>query len=95
MKAGYVYIMASKSRNALYIGVTSNLPQRIWQHKNEVVRGHSQKYKNHDLVYFEAFDEISFAIAREKQLKNWHREWKDNLIEEMNPEWEDLYENLF
>jgi putative endonuclease len=94
MKTGYVYIVASKSRNALYIGVTSNLIQRIWQHKNEVTDGHSKKYKTHDLVHYEVFGDIERAITREKQLKNWHREWKDNLISEHNPDWEDLYNSL-
>ena len=87
--------MTSKSRNALYIGVTSNLIERVWQHKNEVMDGYSSKYKTHELVHYEAYDDISYAIAREKQLKNWRREWKDNLIEEKNPEWKDLYEGLF
>lgn len=94
MKIGYVYIVASKSRNALYIGVTSNLIQRIWQHKNEVSDGHSKKYKTHDLVHYEVFGDMERAITRERQLKNWHRDWKDNLIAENNPDWEDLYDSL-
>ena len=73
-----------------HIGVTSNLPKRVWEHKNKVVEGFTEKYNVDKLVYFETTDSIESAIKREKQLKNWHREWKINLIKEMNPEFRDL-----
>ncbi len=91
---GYTYILASKKYGTLYIGVTSDLIKRIWQHREGVVEGFTDKYIVHKLVHFEAFDEITFAIEREKQLKRWHRPWKINLIEENNPDWEDLYSSL-
>ncbi len=94
-KAGYVYLLASRKNGTLYLGVTSNLPKRIWEHREAVVDGFSKKHKTHKLVYFEVFDEITFAIAREKQLKNWKRAWKVDLIIKDNPEWDDLYDTLF
>ncbi len=90
-KQGFTYILASKAKGTLYIGLTSNLIGRVWQHKEGVVEGFTDKYDCKTLVYYEAFDEISYAIEREKQLKRWHRSWKINLIEEKNPNWEDLY----
>ena len=91
MKKTYaVYIMTNYSETSLYIGVTSNLPKRVWEHKNKVVEGFTEKYNVDKLVYFETTDSIESAIKREKQLKNWHREWKINLIKEMNPEFRDL-----
>jgi len=93
-KQGYTYILASKRRGTIYIGVTSNLTQRIWQHKNNITEGFTQKYDVKLLVYYEAFEEITDAIAREKRLKRWHRPWKINLIEENNPDWDDLYLTL-
>ena len=93
-KTGYTYILASKRRGTLYIGVTSDLAKRIWQHRNDAVKGFTEKYAVKLLVHYEAFDEITVAIEREKQLKRWHRQWKINLIEEHNPDWDDLYLTL-
>lgn len=93
-KQAYIYILTNKKHGTLYIGVTSNLPLRISEHKKGMVKGFSKKYNLHKLVYFEVFDDISNAIEREKQLKRWHREWKINLIEENNSQWEDLYNSI-
>ncbi len=93
-KQGYVYILASKRHGTLYIGVTSDLSKRIWQHKENIVEGFTAKYGVHMLVHYEVLGEMSIAIEREKQLKRWHRQWKINLIEENNPEWNDLYSSL-
>ncbi len=93
-KAPCIYILANKAHGVLYIGVTSNLIQRIWQHKNHQVDGFSQKYNTHKLVYFEQCSEMNSAIAREKQLKKWNRAWKIQLIEKANPQWQDLYSTL-
>ena len=91
MKKTYaVYIMTNYSETSLYIGVTSNLPKRVWEHKNKAVEGFTEKYNVDKLVYFETTDSIESAIKREKQLKNWHREWKINLIKEKNPDFRDL-----
>ena len=86
-----VYILASARNGTLYIGVTSNLVQRIWQHKNEVIEGFTEKHSVHSLVYFELLDDMTNAITREKQLKKWNRAWKLSLIEKQNPTWEDLW----
>lgn len=80
-----VYILASKRNGTLYIGVTSNLIKRVWKHKNDLVPGFTQRYRVHHLVYFEQAANILTAIAREKQLKHWNRQWKLNLIEQTNP----------
>ena len=85
-----VYILTNSTNSTFYIGVTSNLPKRIWEHKNKVVDGFSNKYNLHKLVYYELTENIEAAINREKQLKNWHRDWKINLIKENNPEFCDL-----
>ena len=85
-----VYIMTNYSETSLYIGVTSNLPKRVWEHKNKVVEGFTEKYNVDKLVYFETTDSIKSAIKREKQLKNWHRQWKINLIKENNSDFRDL-----
>ena len=85
-----VYIMTNYLETSLYIGVTSNLQKRVWEHKNKVVKGFTEKYNVNKLVYYELTDSIETAINREKQLKRWHREWKINLIKEMNPEFKDL-----
>ena len=91
MKKTYaVYIMTNYSETSLYIGVTSNLSKRVWEHKNKVVEGFTEKYNVDKLVYFETTDSIESAIKREKQLKNWHRQWKINLIKENNPDFRDL-----
>ena len=89
-----VYILASKYNGTLYIGVTSNLIQRIWQHKNDLVEGFTEKYGVHFLVYYELHEQMLAAIEREKQLKKWNRQWKIDLIEKVNPTWKDLWENL-
>ena len=85
-----VYIMTNYSQSSLYIGVTSNLQKRVWEHKNKVVVGFTEKYNINKLVYYELTDSIETAINREKQLTRWHRDWKINLIKEVNPEFRDL-----
>ncbi len=93
-KTGYIYILTNKNNNVFYIGVTSNLKKRIWEHKNKVVEGFSKKYNLNKLVYYEVGEDILSAIEREKQLKNWHREWKINLIKTQNPNFKDLYDDI-
>jgi len=93
-KQFYVYILASKRNGTLYIGVTSDLLKRVWDHKNKIVEGFTQKYEVDKLVYFEIHDDAQAAILREKQLKKWRRAWKLLLIEKMNPDWNDLYEHI-
>ena len=93
-KQGYVYILASKPNGTLYIGVTSNLVARVWQHRAKLVDGFTEKYGVDRLVWFESCDSIVGAIAREKQLKKWNRDWKIRLIVEANPDWNDLYSTL-
>lgn len=85
-----VYIMTNYQETTFYIGVTSDLEKRVWEHKNKVVEGFTNKYNINKLVYFELTDSIETAIIREKQLKNWHRDWKINLIKTINPEFKDL-----
>ena len=87
----YVYILASKKNGTLYIGVTSNLIKRVYEHKNNLVEGFTQKYNVHQLVYFEQTSSVESAITREKQMKKWRRQWKIELIQEKNMEWKDLY----
>lgn len=94
MKQPCVYILASKKNGTLYIGVTSNLVKRIWQHKNKVVSGFTGDYRVNTLVYFEQFDDMENAIIREKVLKKWNRAWKIRLIEKTNPNWLDLYNEI-
>ena len=89
-----VYILASGYNGTLYIGVTSNLIQRIWQHKNDSVEGFTRKYAVHLLVYYELHEQMLTAIEREKHLKKWNRQWKINLIEKDNQAWKDLWEEL-
>jgi putative endonuclease len=86
-----VYILTNKPSGTLYIGVTSNLVQRIWQHKNNLVSGFTQKYHLHKLVYYELLESMEAAIQYEKQLKKWNRNWKLELIEKKNREWRDLF----
>ncbi len=93
-KQYYVYILTNKSNKVLYIGVTNDLERRIYEHKNKMVDGFTKKYNLTKLVYYEATTDVSSAIEREKQLKNWHKEWKMNLVKEFNPEWKDLGEML-
>jgi len=94
MKQPCVYILASKRNGTLYVGVTSDLVQRVWQHKNDLVEGFTKRYRVHRLVWFELFGTIDVAIAREKAIKEWKRAWKIRLIQETNPEWSDLYDEL-
>jgi len=94
MKQYYVYIMASKPNGTLYIGVTSDLIRRVYEHKNDLVEGFTKEHKVHDLVYYEVADNPEAAITREKQLKKWNRLWKINLINRSNPEWKDLYSDI-
>ena len=94
VKNGYIYILTNQKNGTLYIGVTSDLVKRIWQHKNKFVDSFSKKYTLDKLVYYETFNDIESAIQREKKLKNWHRQWKINLINENNPEWIDLYDTI-
>jgi len=89
-----VYILASKYRGVLYTGVTSNLPQRIWQHKQKLVDGFCRQYNVDRLAWFELHVDIYAAIVREKQIKKWKRAWKIELIEANNPAWDDLYETI-
>ena len=94
VKQYFVYILSSKARGTLYIGVANDFLKRIWEHKNKLVEGFTKKYDVHDLVYYEITTDIREAIAREKQMKKWNRDWKIQLIESQNPKWEDLYNSL-
>ena len=94
MKTYYVYIMASKRNGTLYLGVTNDLRRRVWQHKNNMHEGFTKRYGVHRLVWFHATDNVGSAILLEKQMKKWNRRWKLRVIEEMNPDWDDLYEEL-
>lgn len=91
----FVYLLASRKYGPIYTGVTGNLPERIYIHRNDLLRGFSSKYHVHRLVYFEQHDDPYNAITREKQIKKWLRAWKIELIEKANPGWDDLYESLF
>lgn len=90
----FIYIISNKKSGVLYIGVTDNLKRRIWEHKNKIVKGFSNKYNLDKLVYFEVYQDIKEAIKREKVLKKWNREWKIKLIEKENIDWKDLYDDL-
>jgi putative endonuclease len=90
----YVYILASRIGGTLYIGVTGDLVRRVYEHREKLVRGFTEKYDVARLVYFEPFGEIGAAIQREKQLKKWNRAWKVKLIGEKNPNWDDLYPSI-
>jgi len=90
----WVYILASEIGGTLYIGVTNNLVRRVYEHQTDATKGFSQQYGVHRLVYFEQFDQIEFAIQREKRLKKWKRTWKIELIEKTNPQWVDLYPSV-
>ena len=89
-----VYVLASKRNGTLYIGVTSNLPKRVWEHKEKVVKSFTQKYGVDKLVWYERHETMESAIQREKAMKFWKRDCKLKTIEEMNPDWKDLYEEL-
>jgi putative endonuclease len=90
----FVYILSSRRNGTLYVGVTSDLAKRVWQHKNGETPGFTLDYGVKNLVWYEGTPSIEAAIAREKQIKNWKREWKVELIEEFNPYWRDLYEEI-
>jgi putative endonuclease len=94
MRGGWIYILTNRPNGTLYIGVTSNLIQRVWQHREGVVPGFTKRYGLKRLVYFEAYDDISVAIQCEKNVKHWPRTWKVRLILASNPQWRDLYETL-
>jgi len=89
-----VYILASGRNGTLYIGVTSDLQKRTWEHKNDLIEGFTKRYRVHRLVYYELHDEMVSAIRREKQIKKWQRDWKLELIEGENPDWDDLWEKI-
>ncbi|MCS3902584.1 putative endonuclease [Methylohalomonas lacus] len=89
-----VYILTNRRRGTLYVGVTSNLPGRVWQHRKDLVEGFTRRYRLHTLVWFEVHDSMVSAIRREKSLKHWRRQWKIELIESVNAEWRDLYSDL-
>lgn len=95
MKTYFVYILSNKLRTALYIGVTHHLEQRLWQHRNGIGGQFTFKYNCVDLLYYESFEDIRDAIAREKQLKRWERQWKIDLIKKENPELRDLASDWF
>lgn len=86
----YVYILTNRTNSVFYIGVTSNLQKRLYEHKNSILKGFTQKYNISKLVYYEQISSIENAIKREKQLKNWHRQWKIDLIKKLNPDFKDL-----
>ena len=93
-KQAAVYILASKRNGTLYIGVTSDLIKRIWEHKNNMVEGFTKRYCVHQLVWYEVHESMEFAIEREKRMKEWKRKWKRELIESNNPNWQDLYNTI-
>ena len=89
-----VYILASRRNGTLYIGVTSDLVKRVWQHRNDLVEGFTKKYRVHHLVYYELHNDMGAAVRRERQLKKWNRAWKIELIEKENPHWRDLWPEI-
>ena len=89
-----VYILSSKRNGTLYVGVTSDLAKRVWEHKNNLVEGFTNRYGVHQMVWFELHESMESAIKREKRLKDWKRKWKLQLIESTNPNWEDLYPKI-
>ena len=95
MKSYYVYMMANKHNNVLYIGVTNDLVRRVYEHKNRLVEGFTKKYNCHKLVWFDETNDVSVAITQEKRMKKWKRSYKENLINAMNPGWRDLSEDMF
>ena len=90
----FVYILANQRNGTLYIGVTSDLPKRIYEHKHGLADGFSKKYKVHHLVWYEKYESMESAIQREKAMKKWNRSWKIKLIEATNPDWNDLYHEI-
>jgi putative endonuclease len=93
-KQPVVYILANKRNGTLYVGVTSDLVKRVWEHKNNVVKGFTERYGVHQLVWYETHETMESATERESALKNWKRAWKLELIEKSNPNWQDLYESI-
>ena len=89
-----VYVLASKRNGTLYIGVTSDLTKRVWEHKNDLVEGFTKRYSVHRLIWYELHNSMESAIKREKSMKEWKRAWKLELIESVNPDWEDLYHRI-
>jgi putative endonuclease len=94
MEESFMYILASSRNGTLYVGSTTNLVKRIWEHKNNIIPGFTAKYRVHQLVYYEAHQDIMEAARRERRLKNWCRKWKLNIIERFNPTWRDLYDEI-
>ena len=94
MKNYYVYLLASQRNGTLYIGMTSDLSRRIWEHKTKFLKGFTAQYGVDKLVYYEEYQDVSIAIQREKRLKEWSRKWKIHLVEKHNPYWNDLYHTL-
>ncbi len=94
MAGGFVYFMTNRPNGILYVGVTDNLPRRAFEHREGLVKGFTKSYRLKCLVYYEPFDDIRDAIQREKTIKHWPRAWKVRLIHGMNPQWQDLYDNL-
>jgi putative endonuclease len=94
MKQFYVYILASRERGTLYIGLTSDLIKRVYEHKNDLADGFTKKHSVKMLVYYEMHDNFESAVTREKQMKKWKRAWKIELIENFYQEWKDLYDSL-
>ena len=94
MKVYFIYILASKRNGTLYVGVTDNLKRRVWEHKNEVIKGFTKQYGVHMLIYYEQYTDINEAILREKRIKKWKRHWKIKLVNTVNSGWIDLYESL-
>ena len=90
----YVYILANKPRGTLYVGVTNNLVRRVFEHKSKLINGFTERYDVNSLVWYEPSESIESAIAYEKKLKRWRREWKIEMIEKQNPEWRDLYQKI-
>lgn len=93
-KKFYVYILATQRNGTFYVGLTTNLLKRVWDHKQDCIAGFTRKYGVHNLVYYEIFEDSENAARRERRLKKWNKLWKMRVIEEMNPEWKDLYETL-
>ena len=94
MKIPCVYILANKPDGTLYVGVTTNLTQRIWQHKNDLIEGFTKRYGIHRLVWYELHESMESTIQKEKAIKKWNRAWKIELIEKKNPTWRDLYDEI-
>jgi putative endonuclease len=94
MKQFYVYILASRPGGAIYIGVTNDLVRRVYEHKNKLIKGFTERYSIDKLVYFEVYDSPTTAIQREKNMKHWPRSWKTKLIAQSNPTWRDVYEEI-